>query len=228
MYLFRGSQIVAAAAWSPSPSWALLHFVIKLAGEQEHLFRGCRPAARRRDSELHARPSPQAATSRQTPCRRYPMQLDMIGALPGRRHQLQRSDPARHRRASAGASAPGDRVRNRSARRMQLGNSAGEAIRKFADRYQLSDVQNLASVLLQSEHFGASIVKAASASTADTCRQDRQSQAEEIAQRAAVPDPFPHAALHLSRHLHRSARPGSVPDLGNDDQHAATFAALRS
>jgi tight adherence protein C len=75
-------------------------------------------------------------------------------------------------------------------REMQLGSSAGEAIRKFADRYQLADVQNLASVLLQSEHFGASIVKALRVH-ADTCRQERQSQAEEIAQRAAVLILFP-------------------------------------
>ena len=75
-------------------------------------------------------------------------------------------------------------------REMQLGLTAGEAIRKFADRYQLADLQNLASVILQSEQFGASIGKALRVH-ADTSRQDRQHYAEEIAQRAAVKILFP-------------------------------------
>jgi tight adherence protein C len=75
-------------------------------------------------------------------------------------------------------------------REMQLGLSAGDALRKFADRYQLTDVQNLASVILQSEQFGASVVKALRVH-ADTSRQERQQYAEEMAQKATVKILFP-------------------------------------
>jgi tight adherence protein C len=75
-------------------------------------------------------------------------------------------------------------------REMQLGLSAGDAMRKFADRCGLADVRELASVLLQSERYGASIAKALRI-YADTARQERQVQAEEHARKAAVKVLYP-------------------------------------
>jgi tight adherence protein C len=75
-------------------------------------------------------------------------------------------------------------------REMQFGLSAGEALRKFGERWQLDDVVNLASVLLQSERYGASVVKALKIH-ADTCRLERQQQLEEAAQSASVKILFP-------------------------------------
>jgi tight adherence protein C len=75
-------------------------------------------------------------------------------------------------------------------REMQLGLSAGEALRKFGERCDLEELRNLASVLLQSERFGASVVKALRIH-ADTSRQERQQLAEELAQKAGVKILFP-------------------------------------
>ncbi len=75
-------------------------------------------------------------------------------------------------------------------REMQLGLTAGEALRKLGERCGLEDVRNLASVLLQSERYGASIVKALRIH-ADTCRLERQQLAEEMAQKAGVKILFP-------------------------------------
>jgi tight adherence protein C len=75
-------------------------------------------------------------------------------------------------------------------REMQLGLSAGDAIRKFGDRCGLTDVRDLAIVLVQSERYGASLSKALRAH-ADNARLDRQQQAEETAQKAAVKVLFP-------------------------------------
>jgi tight adherence protein C len=75
-------------------------------------------------------------------------------------------------------------------REIQLGLSAGDALKKMGDRCGLADVRNLASVLLQSERYGASLVKAVRTHS-DSWRQERQNQAEEIAQKAAVKILFP-------------------------------------
>ena len=75
-------------------------------------------------------------------------------------------------------------------REMQMGLSAGDAIKKFADRCDLEEVRNLASVLLQSERFGAGVVKALRLH-ADGARVERQQRAEELAQKAAVKILFP-------------------------------------
>jgi tight adherence protein C len=75
-------------------------------------------------------------------------------------------------------------------REMQLGQSAGEALRSFGQRCDLEEVRNLASVLLQSERFGAGVVKALRIH-ADTSRMERQQRAEEMAQKAAVKILFP-------------------------------------
>jgi tight adherence protein C len=75
-------------------------------------------------------------------------------------------------------------------REIQLGLSAGEALKKMAERCGLSEVRDLASVWLQSERLGASIVKALRVH-AETGRQERQQQIEELAQKAAVKILFP-------------------------------------
>jgi tight adherence protein C len=75
-------------------------------------------------------------------------------------------------------------------REIQLGLSAGEALKKLAERCGLSEVRDLANVWLQSERFGASMVKTLRIH-AETGRQDRQMQIEEQAQKAAVKILFP-------------------------------------
>jgi tight adherence protein C len=70
-------------------------------------------------------------------------------------------------------------------REVQLGQSVGEAVRHFGERCGLEDIRSLASVFLQTERYGASVAKALRIH-ADTCRQERQQQAEERAQKAAV------------------------------------------
>ena len=75
-------------------------------------------------------------------------------------------------------------------REIQLGSSPGDALKKMGQRCGLQDVRDLALVLQQSERFGASIVKAVR-TYADGWRQERQNQAEELAQKAAVKILFP-------------------------------------
>ncbi len=75
-------------------------------------------------------------------------------------------------------------------REMLLGVSAGEGIQKLAARSDLEELRNLASVIVQSERYGTSVVKALRIH-ADTLRQQRQQRAEEIAQKAAVKILFP-------------------------------------
>jgi tight adherence protein C len=75
-------------------------------------------------------------------------------------------------------------------REIQLGLSAGAALKKMGERCDLADVRDLASVLLQSERYGASLVKAVR-TYADSWRAERQNVAEEMAQKAAVKILFP-------------------------------------
>ena len=75
-------------------------------------------------------------------------------------------------------------------REIQLGLSAGEALKKMAERCGLNDMRDLASVWLQAERFGTSMVKALQIH-AETGRLERQQQIEETAQKAAVKILFP-------------------------------------
>ena len=75
-------------------------------------------------------------------------------------------------------------------REIQLGLSTGEALKKMGERCGLDDVRELASVLLQSERYGASVVKALRMH-ADSWRAERQQRIEELAQKAAVKILFP-------------------------------------
>ena len=75
-------------------------------------------------------------------------------------------------------------------REMMLGVSVGEGLEKLGIRSDLEEMRNLASVIVQSERFGTSVVKALRIH-ADTLRQQRQQRAEEMAQKAAVKILFP-------------------------------------
>ena len=75
-------------------------------------------------------------------------------------------------------------------RQMQLGRSTGEAMRQFADRADLEELRGLASVIIQAERFGASLVKSLRVH-ADALRYKRLLSAEEKAQKAAIKMLFP-------------------------------------
>jgi tight adherence protein C len=75
-------------------------------------------------------------------------------------------------------------------REMIMGISAGEALQKMGERTDLEDLRSLAAVLLQSQRYGASMIKALR-TYADSLRMERQQQAEERAQKAAVKILFP-------------------------------------
>jgi len=75
-------------------------------------------------------------------------------------------------------------------REVQLGRQTGEAMRQFGERADLEEVRNLASVITQSERFGASLVKALRVH-AETLREKRLQHAEEMAQKAATKILFP-------------------------------------
>ncbi|HBI45827.1 MAG TPA: type II secretion system F family protein [Planctomycetales bacterium] len=70
-------------------------------------------------------------------------------------------------------------------REVQLGLSSGQALRGFADRCDLEEIRSLASVIIQTERFGASLVKALRVH-AETLRIKRLQRAEELAQMAAT------------------------------------------
>ncbi len=75
-------------------------------------------------------------------------------------------------------------------REMMLGVSVGEGLQKLAARTDLEELRNLAAVIVQSERYGTSVVKALRIH-ADTLRVQRQQRAEEMAQKAAVKILFP-------------------------------------
>jgi tight adherence protein C len=75
-------------------------------------------------------------------------------------------------------------------REMQLGLTAGEALKQFADRCDLEEIRSLGSVVAQAERFGASLVKALRVH-AESLRDKRLQYAEELAHKAAVKILFP-------------------------------------
>jgi tight adherence protein C len=75
-------------------------------------------------------------------------------------------------------------------REIQLGQTTGEALKRFGDRFDLEEVRSLASVIRQAERFGASIVNAIRVH-AETLRHLRMEQARERAQKASVKLLFP-------------------------------------
>jgi len=75
-------------------------------------------------------------------------------------------------------------------REMMMGLSAGEALRKVGQRIDLEELRSLASVLLQSQRYGAGTTKAMR-TFADALRIERQHRIEERAQKASVKILFP-------------------------------------
>jgi tight adherence protein C len=75
-------------------------------------------------------------------------------------------------------------------REIQLGRSPGEALQQMGIRTGLEEVRSLASVITQSERFGASLVRSLRVH-ADTLRLKRQQHAETLAQEAGVKILFP-------------------------------------
>lgn len=70
-------------------------------------------------------------------------------------------------------------------REIQLGNSTGTSLRNFADRFGLEELRSLASVVMQAEKYGASVVQALRVH-AETLRIKRLQAAQEKAQKATV------------------------------------------
>jgi tight adherence protein C len=75
-------------------------------------------------------------------------------------------------------------------REMQFGRTTGEALRHFGERADLEEVRGLASVIIQAEHYGTSLVNTLR-THAKTLRTLRILRAEELAQKAAVKIVFP-------------------------------------
>jgi tight adherence protein C len=75
-------------------------------------------------------------------------------------------------------------------REIQLGRTTGEALRKMGERVDLEEVRSLASVILQAEKYGASLVKSLRVHS-EMLRVKRMQQAEEKAQTAATKVLFP-------------------------------------
>jgi len=75
-------------------------------------------------------------------------------------------------------------------REVQLGLTSGEALRKMGERSDLEEVRSLASVILQSERLGASLVKSLRVHS-ESLRLKRYQRAEEKAAVAATKVLFP-------------------------------------
>lgn len=75
-------------------------------------------------------------------------------------------------------------------REVQLGLTSGEALKKMGERSDLEEVRSLASVILQSERLGASLVKALRVHS-ESLRLKRYQRAEEKAAVAATKVLFP-------------------------------------
>ncbi len=75
-------------------------------------------------------------------------------------------------------------------REIQMGRTTGEALKNFAMRFDLEELRSMASVVLQAERFGSSVVKALSVHS-DSLRERRMHVAEELAQKASIKILFP-------------------------------------
>ena len=75
-------------------------------------------------------------------------------------------------------------------REVQMGRSTGDAMRQFAQRFNLEELRSLSSVVGQAEKFGGSI-SGALKTYAESLRVKRRQHAEEMAQKAAVKLLFP-------------------------------------
>lgn len=70
-------------------------------------------------------------------------------------------------------------------RQMQMGQTAGEAIRGIADRFDMEELRGMSAVIKQAERIGSSVATALEV-FAETLRLKRHQRAEEMAHKAAV------------------------------------------
>lgn len=70
-------------------------------------------------------------------------------------------------------------------RQMQMGQTAGEALRGIADRFDMEELRGMAGVIRQAERIGSSVAHAIEV-FAETLRLKRHQRAEEMAHQAAV------------------------------------------
>jgi len=75
-------------------------------------------------------------------------------------------------------------------RQIQMGRSTGEAVRELAKRFDLEELRSMASVIIQAERIGSSVVTALEV-FAETLRLRRHQRAEEMAYKATVKMLFP-------------------------------------
>jgi tight adherence protein C len=75
-------------------------------------------------------------------------------------------------------------------REVQLGRTAGEALRNFGERSDLEEIRSLASVIIQVDRYGAGLIKSLTVH-ADTLRVKRRQRAEEMALKAGLKILFP-------------------------------------
>ena len=75
-------------------------------------------------------------------------------------------------------------------RQIQMGRSTGEAIRELSKRFDLEELRSMASVIVQAERIGSSVVTALEV-FAETLRLRRHQRAEEMAYKATVKLLFP-------------------------------------
>jgi tight adherence protein C len=75
-------------------------------------------------------------------------------------------------------------------REVQMGRTLGQAISSMAARFDLDDLRNMASVIQQSEKYGASVTRAFRV-FADGLRERRKQRAENLARQATVKMVFP-------------------------------------
>jgi tight adherence protein C len=75
-------------------------------------------------------------------------------------------------------------------REIQLGRSTGDAMRQLAERFDLEELRSLASVISQTERYGAGVVSALLVYS-ETMRTKRRQRAEELAQKATIKMVFP-------------------------------------
>lgn len=75
-------------------------------------------------------------------------------------------------------------------RETRMGLPPGEALRKFADRFDLDEIRSMAGVVLQAQQYGASLVDAMTV-FAESMREKRSQYAETRAQQAVVKVIFP-------------------------------------
>jgi tight adherence protein C len=75
-------------------------------------------------------------------------------------------------------------------REVRMGRTTGEAIRSLAQRFDLEELRSMASVIIHSERYGASVSNALNV-FAESLRVRRQQRAEELAHKSAIKIIFP-------------------------------------